>query len=311
MNQILQIKRKDSKNKSENIKEVILYWLVVAIIFGFIFGGYLIVKNIVYLSHDGNTIQIPEYIPTIVLEKNDADKLVIRIESEIGISNIKYNWNGESQQVIELEGKTNIEKIIDIPIGENTIYMSVIDINGKQTNKEETFVIEVSKPEIELAIVGNYIKITVTSEKELSEITYQWNSETIKKENMLTYENRNQFEKKVEIPIGQNTLKVVAIDVDEVKTEKIQEIKGITKATTTTEVKDGYWHFTVIGKENIKKVEFEFNGKKYLMNETTFGETKKVHYKVKLLPGTNYLKITSTTMSDGIDTTQWNKEYTE
>ena len=58
-------------------------------------------------------------------------------------------------------------------------------------------------------------------------------------------------------------------------------------------------HFTVKGKENIQKVEFEFNGKKYLMNTETFGQTKKVHYKVKLLEGTNYLTIKSTTQSGG------------
>ena len=52
----------------------------------------------------------------------------------------------------------------------------------------------------------------------------------------------------------------------------------------------GYGHGD-IGKENIEKVEFEFNGKKYLMTTNTFGETKTVHYKLKLVEGTNYLTI--------------------
>ena len=47
------------------------------------------------------------------------------------------------------------------------------------------------------------------------------------------------------------------------------------------------------------------------MDATTFGKTKIVHYKLKLENGTNYLKITSTTESGGVDTTQWEKQYTK
>ena len=95
------------------------------------------------------------------------------------------------------------------------------------------------------------------------------------------------------------------------QTEKTQEIKGVTKATTTTKVEGEYLHFTVTGKENIEKVEFEFNGQKYLMNTETFGKTKIVHYKVKLVEGKNYLTVISTTQSGGIDTTSFEQEYTK
>lgn len=311
MNQILQVKENKNKGKLRNVKEIVLFLVIVIIIFGLIFGAYTIYKNIINgsIKLPWGT-ETPKNTPIITLTQTEDEDLAINVESPIGISSITYNWNNEEPQTMEVEGKNNIEKIIDIPIGENTIFISVIDINGEETQKQENFVAEVPKPVIELSVVGNDIKITVTSEIELSEVTYKWNSEDEKTQNMQTYKNRTKFEKKLEIPLGKNTLKIVAVDVNGSQTEKSQEIKGVTKATTTTTTIGEYLHFTVVGSENIKTVEFEFNGQKYLMNQDTFGKTKNVHYKVKLVEGTNYLKITSTTQSDGVDTTEWNYEYT-
>lgn len=312
MNQILQVK--DTKQlKPIDSKKVLVFLIIILVILGLCAGGYYVYENV----NNGNIklpifVGVPEETATINLTQTDRDNLIINVESEIGISNISYILNNEDVQIIDLSGETAIEKTIeDIPVGEYTISISVIDIEGKETAKQESFVVEAPKPVIELSVVGNDIKITVTSEVELSEITYKWNSENEKKENMITYEDRMKFEKQLNIPIGQNTLTIVAIDVDGGQTEKIQEIKGVTKATTTTKVEGEYLHFTVTGKENIEKVEFEFNGQKYLMNTETFGKTKIVHYKVKLVEGKNYLTVISTTQSGGIDTTSFEQEYTK
>lgn len=312
MNQILQVK--DTKQlKTIGGKKVLLFLILIIAILGLGAGGYYIYENV----NNGNIklpifTKVPEETAIITLTQTDRNKLVINVQSEIGISNVSYLLNNEDIQVIELSGETVIEETItDIPVGENTISISVIDIEGKETTKQESFVVEAPKPEIVLSVVGNDIKITVTSEVELSEITYKWNSDTEKKENMITYEDRMKFEKQLNIPIGQNTLIIVATDVNGGKAEKTQEIKGVTKATTTTKVEGDYLHFTITGKENIQKVEFEFNGQKYLMNTDTFGKTKNVHYKVKMTEGRNYLTVTSTTESGGVDTASFEQEYTK
>ena len=307
MNQILQVKNIKNDSKKQNKKDMVLFLIILLIIFGLVFGAYLIYQNIV----NSNNVDVPEYIPTISLEKTVDNRLIINIESQIELNSFKYNWNNDEAQIIQLEGKKNIEKIIDIPVGENVVYIVVTDINGKETKKQETCITEEIKPQIDLSIIGNYIKITVTSEEDLTEIRYNWNEEEEKVENMLTYEDRKSFEKKLEIPIGKNTLKIIAVNSSGSQTEKTQEIKGVTKAVTTTKVEGEYLHFTVTGNENIKAVEFEYNGKKYLMNENTYGKTKKVHYKLKLIDGMNYLKITTTTESGGTDTTQWQEQYTK
>ena len=45
------------------------------------------------------------------------------------------------------------------------------------------------------------------------------------------------------------------------------------------------------------------------MNIDTFGETKEVKYKMEMVSGKNYLKITSTTQSGAVDTSYWVREY--
>lgn len=318
MNQILQVQENRRNSNPVDTKKVVLFFAVSIIIFGLILlgqGAYSVYQSKlnekVTPTTPGNSgnIETPEYTPTITLTKTEDNKVILNVESQIAISHIIYNWNNETAQTLEETGKTNVEEVIDIPTGENTLNISVIDSNGKETKKSEVFIIEVSKPVIELSVVGNDIKITVTSKVELSYVTYKWNLEEEKKQDMLTYEDRTKFEKLVEIPKGQNTLKIVAVDINENRTEKSQEIKGVTKAKTTVIAKGNYLDFTVTGEENIKTVEFEFNGKKYLMNTDTFGETNTVHYKMPMVSGWNYLKIISTTQSGAQDTSIWKYEY--
>lgn len=312
MNQILQVNNNKNHNNSKHKKDIVLFLVILFIVFCLSMGAYILFQNVI----NGNIklpifIEEPKETTTITLTLVDRNLLTINAQSEVGISKLTYDINSNQAQVIQFSGETYIEETIEMPIGENVVYVSIVDINGEETTKEETVIVEAPKPVIDLSVVGNDIKITITSEIELSEIRYKWNADEEKKENMITYEEKMSFEKQLEIPIGQNTLTIIATDIDGGITEKTQVIKGVTKATTSTRVQGEYLHFTVVGKENIEKVEFEFNGKKYLMNTNTFGETKVVHYKVQLVEGMNYLTITSTTKSGGVDTTTYEHEYTK
>ena len=322
MNQILQVQENKKRKNSSSIdtKKIVLFFAICLIIFGVVMLGqgiYFVYQKKVNekvtppVSEDtGNVEEEHRYIPpTINLTKTEDNKVILNVESEIAISYIIYDWNGESSQTIDETGKTNIEEIIDIPAGENILNISVIDSTGQETKKTETYIVEISKPVIELSVVGNNIKITVTSKVELSYVTYKWNLEEEKKQDMLTFEDRKKFEKEIEIPKGQNTLKIIAVDINNNSTEKSQEIKGVVKAKTTTKASGEYLYFTVTAEENIKTVEFEFNGKKQLMDTTTFGETTIVNYRKKMISGWNYLKVISTTQSGVEDITYWKFEY--
>lgn len=318
MNQILQVQENRNKNRNNPIdtKKIVLFFAACLIIFGVIILGQGAFSS--YKNHANRPVEptqdddqdIVDYTPIIILAQIDDNKLKINIESQIAISHIIYNWNNEVAVTLEEQGKTNIEEIIDIPAGENLINLSVIDSNGKETQKQETFTVEQSKPLIERSLVGNNIKITVTSEVELSYVTYKWNSQEEQKYDMLTFEDRKKFEKELQIPMGQNTLKIVAVDVNENKSEKSLEIKGVAKLNDPKVIVSGeYINFTFEADENMKTVEFIFNGKNYLMNKDTFGTTKTVKYRMKLVKGWNYLKLIGTTESDVQNTTVWKYEY--
>lgn len=314
MNQILQVNNNKHKtyNQSKNGKDIVLYFIILIIVFILILGVYLLVDNIINDNINWSIFNNDsKKITTIDLTQVDRNQLTINAQSEVGISKLTYNINNTQPQVIQFSGETFIEETIEMNTGENVIYVSIVNLNGEETTKEEKIIVEAPKPEISLSVVGNYIKISIVSEIDLSEIKYSWNEEKEKKENMATYENKNSFEKQLEIPIGKNNLTIIAKDINGGITEKTQPIKGITKATATINVQDEYLHFTVVGKENIEKVEFIFNGKKYIMNKETFGNTKTVHYKVKLIEGKNTLEIKSTTESGGTDTATFEQEYTK
>ena len=316
MNQILQVQEK-RKTSSTDTKKIVLFFAVFIIIFGLILLGqgvynvYQTKANQKVDPEENPPVTQPEVEPpTITLTKTDDNKLIINVESQIAISHIIYNWNTEATNTLDETGKTAIEEIIDIPTGENTLYISVIDSNGIETKKQETYIIEQEKPVIELSVVGNDIKITITSEVDLSYVTYRWNSEEEKKQEMLTYEDKTKFEKKLEIPIGQNTLKITAVDINNGKTEKSQEIKGVAKLKNPIVTSsDGYIHFVFEAEENMKTVEFTFNGQNYIMNQQTFGQTKIVKYKMKMVEGWNYLKLIGTTEGGAQNTSVWKYEY--
>lgn len=320
MNQILQVQETRKNSNSVDTKKIVLFFAVCLIIFGLILlgqGAYTLYQNkqnqkVIPSTPEGSgSVQEPEYVaPTIILTKTEDNKLIINVDSQNAISHIIYNWNNDVATTLDETGKTNIEEIIDIPVGENILNISVIDSNGIETKKQETFIIEQSKPIIELSVVGNNIKITVNSEAELSYVTYKWNSETEVKDDMRTHENKTKFEKQLEIPKGQNTLKIVAVDKNENKTEKSQEIKGIAKLKNPDVYINGeYIFFTFEAEENMKTVEYIFNGKNYLMNTSTFGTSKVVKYRVKMINGWNYLKLIGTTESGVKNETVWKYEY--
>lgn len=314
MNQILQVQEKrNNRNQPIDTKKVVLFFAVCILLFGLILVGqgayhiYEAKKN--QKVTPPNPSKIEEYTPSITLSKLEDNKVMIQVESQVAISHLLYHWNNESATTLEEDGKTTIQEIISIPVGENTLHIVVIDQNGKETKQSETYNIDVTKPVIELSVVGNNIKVTVTSETDLAYVTYKWNSEEEKREEMTTYENKTTFEKSLEIPKGQNTLKITAVDSNGNNTEKSQEIRGVTKAKTTTLAKGEYLTFTIVGEDNIEKVEYEWNGKRYNMDKNTFGETNRVYYRIKMVEGWNYLKITSTTINGAQDTSFWKYEY--
>lgn len=306
MNQILFVQDKRKSNPADT-KKIVLFFAVTMIIFGLILFGQGVYGT--YKSYADKPSKKENEDTQIELAQTEAGDVSITIESKIQIADIIYYWNSDASQTISGNGRTSIQENITMPVGQNTLTVKTIDADGNEKTKQETFTLNIDKPEIALSLVGNNIKITVNSKVDLSYITYKWNAEEEQKMDMVTYEDKTKFEKELEIPIGQNTLLVTAVDNLGNKSEKSQEIKGVTKPKSKPVIQGENIFFEVTADEKITLVEFQFNGKNYRIGPEVIGDSKRVTYRMTLVPGMNYLKIKTTTESGAIGEDLWKYEY--
>lgn len=308
MNQILFTQDKRNSN-SQDTKKIVLFFAVSLIIFGLIIFGqgvYGIVKK------DSTQVNKDDETTTISLQQNNSGEVIINVNSQTIISELIYYWNSEASQTISGNGNTTMQQIITMPAGQNTLTVKTIDVNGKQKTETQTFKLDVDKPNISLSVIGNKIKIAVDSKADLAYVTYKWNNEQEKKMDMTTFEDKTKFETEIEIPKGKNTLMITAVDIYENKSEKSQEINGISKPVIEPTINEPYITFTVTSEEDdIKTIEFVYNGKNYKITEDAIKKSqnaKKVSYKLTLEKGKNTLIVKATTQNGGTAQEGWTYE---
>lgn len=308
MNQILFTQDKRNSN-SQDTKKIVLFFAVSLIIFGLILFGqgvYGIVKK------DSTQVNKDDETTTISLQQNNSGEVIINVNSQTIISELIYYWNSEASQTISGNGNTTMQQTITMPAGQNTLTVKTIDVNGKQKTETQTFKLDVDKPNISLSVIGNKIKIAVDSKADLSYVTYKWNNEQEKKMDMTTFEDKTKFETEIEIPKGKNTLMITAVDIYENKSEKSQEINGISKPVIEPTINEPYITFTVTSEEDdIKTIEFVYNGKNYKITEDAIKKSqnaKKVSYKLTLEKGKNTLIVKATTQNGGTAQEGWTYE---
>ena len=311
MNQILFIQNKKRTGGSSDIKKVALFFAIMIIVFGLILSGEGVYA--VYQDRVANRDKQEEANATTVIQlsEKDAANVLITVNSKTVISELIYNWGSQASETISGQGQTTMEATVAMPVGQNTLTVKTIDVEGNQVTKQGTFTLTVDKPEINLSLVDGNIKIKVDSKTDLSNVTYKWNSQQEQQISMDTYANKQTFEKAIEIPTGQNTLTVTAVDVYGNQSEKSQEIKGVTKPKISPLIQGSRIYFEVTAEEALEKVEFEFNGKAYVINADILpGDKKKASYSVEMKKGTNTLKIKATTVSGGVaEGGPWTQQY--
>lgn len=311
MNQILFVD--DKKRKSSiNIKSIIMFFATTIIVFGLIMvvdGSYGVYAYNKDQEKNNGKSNVPAEQANIQMSQTSDDTINVSINSNIGISEVIYNWNSDAAETSSENGKTSIFKSIEMPVGENTLNVRVIDIDGNETKKSETFTkAEKEKPLIELTSSGDKVKISVTSKTELTQVTYKWNSDNVNTSDMATYQDKTKFEQEITIPTGQNTLVVTATDKNGKTSEKSQIVDGILITITPT-IEGKYMVFEVVSSEIIKKVEFTFNGVSYLIDSNIIKNEKKVKYGKEMIEGLNTLQVKATVNDKATKTGQWKYEY--
>ena len=311
MNQILFTENKKSNNK-QDINKIILVFAVMIILFGLFLSG-----EGVYAFHKAKSSKAKNKDTSnsetqIKLEQLITGEIQVDVTSQIAISELIYNWSNDAAQTISEDGETTFQEIISPIAGENILTVKTIDVNGKEVTKRETFISTADGPKIALSLIGDNIKIAITSRANLSYITYQWNNDNEERIDMLTYEDKTKLDKEIKIPKGTNTLHVKAVDVNNNNSEKSQEIKGITKPKSSPVIQGEYIYFEVTSDEKIKQVDFIYNNNYYVIKKEVIdaaGDGKKISYRLKLEEGMNYLKIKTTTESGLSGEDMWKYEY--
>ena len=149
-----------------------------------------------------------------------GSKLKISAETEQEITYMTYRWDEGEEQKIDINN-TKVEQEIDVPKGEHSITIVLVDVNNNSITKE-TKVKGVLKPTIKLAVddVNNPQKfvIKVSDEDEIDAITFIINEDENKKY-IIRGEGRKEIEFTFDLEEGENRIIVTAYNKDGVTEE--------------------------------------------------------------------------------------------
>jgi hypothetical protein len=294
MNQILQTEHK--KNAPVAINKVTLFFAIAIIIFGIVLicGGLYAVNN---KTKEEEQPLIENVGPDISVSRED-EKLLINITHTKAIASVTYQWNDEEEQTIETNDSLVVSEEISIPFGTNTLKITVLDKDGKESNFVNEYVLDGDgKPVIELLLTNeNKIRIKVQDSQGLKYIRYTWNSG-----NYVTVaanvDDLKLIDELAEIPLGQNTLRVEAVNTDDMITVKELEVKGVKRPVVSLRQDGSELIINIEDEVGLKVVNFTLNGKKY---QITCADLNEASATVPLQQGENRIELTAENKDDGI-----------
>lgn len=300
MNQILYTGNKKNKGPL-SIQAVGRIFAIMIILFGLILvgqGSYAI-----FMLQENETTKTSVPIVTMTQQGN---QILIKITHDKTIDKITYMWSQKQEVVLQGKGRNIIEESIQVPEGENTLTLKVVDILGKEVTyiQEYTSVsTDTIKPEIELTIENSKVKITAKDETQLDYISYHWNDED---ETILEAreESPKLVEEKIAILKGENTLKVTAVDKSGNVTQKEQTFKGAKKPTIELSGQGNEIIIKVTDEENIKKIEFTLNGVFYSTDSNNTGtslDVKELEIRQPLASGRNTINVKAYNVNDLVE----------
>lgn len=190
--------------------------------------------------------------------------VTINAVGSMPIQSLTYRWNQGEDTVVQGNGTVELEAVVQIPTGNNILNMSVIDYYGNKSEFQKQYINEQddsSKPTIEISVSGNMLNITATDETEMSYLTYSWNNGTPTRVDMdTTLTDKTVLRTSVEVQKGENTLSIVAVDIDGNTNTRTEKIKGANKPTFTVTADGTNLVIKAQDEDGISKVEITVDG---------------------------------------------------
>ena len=274
MNQILSTNmpnnsgKKRGQNGPKDIKNIIVFFVVALIIFAVVLigmGAYTLFKK-------GETTTKTAEKPVITLENKTDTTVLLKVMHNTGtISKVYYNWNDDDETTINGNDGKYVEQEIEIPSGNNTLYIRVVDGNGQEATYEKQYELESN---INFEVSGNKIKITYDGDTTIDALK------------------------------GLHTLTVIVVDENNKTDKKVQKINGVSKPTLTIDSNEDNTRFVihVTDEEELSKIEIVLNDeqeKKYVINLANY-HLKEFDYAlpIELQDGENIIEVTVYNASD-------------
>lgn len=144
-----------------------------------------------------------------------GSKLKISAENQTEIAYLTYRWDEEQEQRVDINN-TKVEQEVDIPKGQHTLTVVLVDINNKTITKQQE-VKGITKPTITLAVDDvnnpqNFV-IKASDEVELDAVTFIINEDENKKF-IVRAEGKKELEFTFPLEQGENRIIVTAYNID-------------------------------------------------------------------------------------------------
>ena len=312
MNQILAVdegpkKQRDAKMPSKtpaDIRKVIKVFCILTILFGIAITGqgvYALVNN---FSTDADVPKQTMQDNITITGDNTTGKGTISGTVANGVSQIRYRWNEEEEQTISKNGETEINEEIDLPVGNNTLTVVIVDMRAKEEEYTQEFKEDPTLPQIALGTNedGTKIRIVAKDTVALSYITYQWDDGEVQTINP-TPGSEAQIEQEIVALGGTHTLTVTAVNTSGKTVTKTQEVQGTSKPLAGARVEDqAHIIFYATDTDGLANLKFTINGQEYILPAE--GAPKELEYSFEVKPGHYSMTVTAENIYGAVADTQ-------
>ena len=305
MNQILAVAKTTSKKTKKAkkakaprnhgpiaIQPIVRFFAIFIIIFGIACigaGTYNFIK-------EKQSLEESKTVPTLTTEVKN-NKVVLNITHEKGINKVLYNWNGGEDTVLYGRGQTSMSEELIMPIGHNTLNLTIMESSGRETQYQKNFDLtdeDVVEPEITIVQDGNAtIKITAKDDTAINYLEYYWEGEEPTRIQASQSEQKI-IEEKIEVREGENKLIIIAEDTNHNIGKVEKTIRGVTKPKIALDREGDTIIITATDEQGVSKIEYTLNGTEYKVEGN--GQTK-VEARQNLVEGTNEFIITVTNIN--------------
>ena len=255
----------------------------------------LLLVGVGFYSMSQNQVQQQEenVEPTITIENKTENTILLKIIHQKNIDRVEYGWNDEEMTVLYGNNGKYLDEEINIPSGNNTLHVLVVDVDGNETTYDKQYERESN---IKIEVSGNKIRITYSGDTKISYMTYRWDEEEEKRVEVQS----DNIDEEIEAIKGLHTLTIIVVDENNNTDTKVQKINGVSKPKVEVVTDEQKEHFVIKASDEDKISKFSFrlnqdDSQEYEM-ELKDNEFKEIEYilpdSLKLKPGENIIEVT-------------------